>query len=167
MYVPTPQPLLLPTLPASRRSSCPGRHYTGTPRWPAQRRWPDGMSSDQADTRYKALQRATRAYLEDMHVSPELLDLMNSIPPDQIKVLSTAEQQRYGLTDVDPIFDERQTADAAHTLGITSEELRRRGALADQKCGRVENCDNQPFFQRCFNQLMTCRDRALGYAPAQ
>lgn len=79
---------------------------------------------------YSKTQEQARKYLEDMNISPILIDEMFSIPPESIRLLSKAELERFGLNRPDPIRQEMRDISAARRLGISREDyLRRRGRL--------------------------------------
>ena len=74
------------------------------------------------------------AFLMEMDVAPELLSYMEGTPPNQIKILSYDEMQRFGLVGSDPVWDEQQTARRAARFGLTSAEYRRREASSYERC---------------------------------
>jgi hypothetical protein len=75
-----------------------------------------------------------RRYLSEMNVSHSLLDLMESTPPEQMKMLRINELNQVGLTRLDPVHEEKQVAQQAAYFGISSAEFRRRQAAARQHC---------------------------------
>ena len=74
---------------------------------------------------YQRLRRELEAYFEKMHVSKALLDLMYSVPPEQVRYLTPAETEAM-LPFQDPVYDELRTTGWASIYGITNAEYRRR-----------------------------------------
>jgi ATP-dependent protease ClpP protease subunit len=79
-----------------------------------------------------------RAYLREMHVSQRLFDDMMTIPPGQIKWLTTQELVLYGL-DRDPVIQEAYVLEQARKYGLSREEYERRSKNADDYCGTIFN----------------------------
>ena len=78
-----------------------------------------------------------RAYLSDMNVSAQLLDAMEAIPPERMRILKTSELHQYGLGPVDPVFDEKRVAREASLYKLTSAEFRKREAAAKRHCAQA------------------------------
>jgi hypothetical protein len=98
---------------------------------------PSSMSeSDIADKRSK-LKLLIAQYLEEMNVTVNLLNLMEAIPPEQLKILSEKELIDLGLNAPDPIWDEKNVAAEASIREVTSLEYRRRRATAERRCANV------------------------------
>jgi hypothetical protein len=74
---------------------------------------------------YRVLRRELEAYFDEMHVSKELLELMYSVPPEEMRVLSNGELAQL-LPSVDPVYDEKQTTAEATRYGLTNSEYRAR-----------------------------------------
>jgi hypothetical protein len=92
----------------------------------------------EADARYKRMLRLITDYLAEMNISEDLLRLMISVPPGEMRLLPAPDARRIGLNGVDPAFDEFRTGQEAAQYGISSAELRRRHASLDQHCGRED-----------------------------
>lgn len=75
-----------------------------------------------------------KQFLNEMDVSSEFFDLMMSVNPEDIKILTYEELQKYRLDGVDANYDELQTAKAAKLKNISSAEYRKRDANAKQLC---------------------------------
>jgi hypothetical protein len=99
------------------------------------------VALDHRETRQQVTARLNRlnaelaAYFQEMGQPAALLDAMRAVPPNQIRILSSAELQHFMLSGDDPAYEERELARAAHWFGTTSAELRRRRQLADEMCG--------------------------------
>lgn len=94
---------------------------------------PSLSSAEIARERQRLLMEVA-GYIKDMNVSSRLLDLMEAIPPEKMKVLTQSEVSDLGLDAPDPIWDEKTVAAGASTYGVTSVEFRRRRASVDSKC---------------------------------
>ena len=90
-------------------------------------------AGDESDTaeQYKRMRSAVKRYLEDMNVSLELFDLMQSISPSDQRELSASEAKQFGLVEMDPIEEELKIGERARRSGISREEVRRRDDLAN------------------------------------
>jgi len=69
-----------------------------------------------------------------MNLPAELFDAMLRVPPQEIKVLSMDELDRYGLNRDDPVRAEIEDANDARSYGITKGELFRRKGIAKVRC---------------------------------
>jgi ATP-dependent protease ClpP protease subunit len=87
-------------------------------------------------------------YLKQVDVSEQILQLMLSVPPEEIKILSLQELEKLRLYGRDPTWDEMVVSFAAKAHGISSQEYRRRLQLA----GR--NCSFENDFIRCADLIM-------------
>lgn len=98
------------------------------------------LRQDSADTpeeqrtQYGRIESDVRAYLQEMNVSTELLDLMMRIPSTDSHRLSEAELLRFGLSTNDPYVDQADLAREAKRFGVSTEEYIRRKTLADRFC---------------------------------
>lgn len=79
-----------------------------------------------------------KSYLVRVDVSLALLDAMLSIPPNQIKTLSSEELIAYRLVGRDATDEEMRVANIAKYYGITSAEWRFRDAKRDQACDTTD-----------------------------
>jgi hypothetical protein len=75
-----------------------------------------------------------RACLREMHVSQRLFDDMMTIPPGQIKWLTTQELALYGL-DRDPVVEEAYVLEQARKYGLSRAEYDRRLESVAASCG--------------------------------
>lgn len=73
-------------------------------------------------------------YLRDMNVSTQLLDAMEAVAPERMKVLTLREANALGVSDTDAVYEEQQVALQASRYSITSSEYRRRAEAAKTYC---------------------------------
>jgi hypothetical protein len=100
------------------------------------------LTQDQVKLQYHAELSRIRSYLRDMDVAPEFLSLMQSIEPEDVRLLTQDELVRYGLGG-DVVYSERAIADQAAPLGITSAEYRlRQQRSSDAATGKSQECEN-------------------------
>ena len=85
---------------------------------------------------YRRAHEAVTTYLREMHINRSLGELIFSVPPEYMKLLSHEEFERLIGID-DPVFDEEGVADAAKIYGISSAEYRKREARAYDVCDRM------------------------------
>lgn len=74
----------------------------------------------------QALEAKLRDYLINFDVNPELLQLMLSTPPHEMKVLSEKQLKYYRLDGWDSNYEEQSYAKSARSYGIGSAEYRKR-----------------------------------------
>jgi len=75
-----------------------------------------------------------RAYAAEMNVNGRLIDDMLFVRPENIRWLSAADRQAYGLGFLDPVYEETDVLNGAKKYNITPAEYRRRNALARSGC---------------------------------
>ncbi len=73
-------------------------------------------------------------YVKEMDVSIELNSIMNSVPSNQMKWLSTDEAIRLGLLGIDATWDEKKNAEIASAYELTSGEYRAKIMAAEDFC---------------------------------
>lgn len=78
------------------------------------------------------------AYIKEMNGSDRLLDMMEAIPPEKIKILTEAEITDLGLSGRDPVWDEKRVGMEAAIYGISSYEFRKRLAEGESKCQKFD-----------------------------
>lgn len=88
----------------------------------------------QVQRRYSAVLNEVRQFLADMNVAADFLGFMQSIPPENMRLLTRDELDRYGLGGVDPVHEEKTIANFASNLGIASLEYRQRREEARRLC---------------------------------
>ena len=91
----------------------------------------------------EAINKRIRAYFDEMDTPQGLLDLMLSIPPGEIKILTETELVSFRLNGVDPTHDEMETAKSAYQWNTTSAEYRRRSARSDAICPKISIMDDE------------------------
>ena len=97
-----------------------------------------------------------RAYLTEMDVSPQLLDIMLSVPPENMRTLTTSELLELRIIGIDANFDERQVAKEAWIFGLTSAEYRKRRSIFLNTCPHLTIYGNDDeFLVREICQLQT------------
>jgi len=111
---------------------------------------------DEIQERQRRLNAIAKAFLEEMNVSPRLLEAMNRVPPEQIRMLSSAEMEEFGLGAVDPVQQELKDAENAREYGLSMQEFFRRKALVETVCGL-------PFFAGPYfvPAYTSCRDGVM------
>ena len=92
------------------------------------------------------LRNEMRKYLEEVNVSPLLLELMDSIPPEKARVLTAEELELFKLSTDDPVYQEKLDAYWAKKLGISRQELVRRKA----QCSSISDLETH---SRCISNL--------------
>lgn len=75
-----------------------------------------------------------RNYINEMDIPISLVDLMMTIPPNDIKLLTYEELQTYRLNQKDAAWEEKQNSMIASRYGLTSSEYRKLDAVADDIC---------------------------------
>lgn len=94
------------------------------------------LSQSEVKAQRDAINGKIKAYLNEMDISPNLLELMLSVPPEAMKILTEGELQQLRLSITDAAFDERQVATQAYRYGLTSSEYRTRYPVATQQCSK-------------------------------
>lgn len=96
-------------------------------------------SSSTSSTSYESMQENTlklgelvHTYLIQMNIPDDLYESMRRVPPEQIKVLSHDELDRYGLNADDPVFAELNDNSEARLAGVSKTEFLHRKALSKQ-----------------------------------
>jgi ATP-dependent protease ClpP protease subunit len=106
----------------------------------------------------RRLNSIVKAFLEEMNVSPRLLEAMNTVPPERIRMLSDAELEEFGLGVMDPVLQELQDAERARELGLSMQELLRRKARADATCPRaLEVTNDASKYLLCIDAILSGR----------
>lgn len=117
---------------------------------------------DDVKEQYGAMLQDIRAYFREMNVVEGLADAMLRIPPEEVHYLTDEEAKAYGLTNVDPVFQETLDLNEAQKLGLDRREYVRRKALADRSCP-------MPSRTADFNRWTACLQETLktGRPPLQ
>jgi len=78
------------------------------------------------------------SYLREMNVQPSLLGAMNVVPPQSIRWLTSEEATAFGLTSIDPAYEEFLQGQAARKLGISRQELLARLQRREVECDPID-----------------------------
>jgi tetratricopeptide (TPR) repeat protein len=96
-------------------------------------------SSSTNASSYESMQESTlklgeqvRTYLMQMNIPDSLYEDMRRVPPEQIKMLSPNELEKYGLNANDPVFAELNDNVEANLAGVSKTEFLLRKALSKQ-----------------------------------
>src|SRR5262249_50434011 len=79
---------------------------------------PQRVSSENVKTSYQGMLQDIRSYFREMNVSDQLADDMLRIDPDKIRLLDSAEIERYGLSFTDPVEQETKDLEDAQYWGV-------------------------------------------------
>jgi hypothetical protein len=115
---------------------------------------PDTLSLAEIRKRRDEITKDIEQYLKDMDISPRILELMLSIPPEKMLFLSKTEMQSLGFGEFDATYDEKIVASRAKFHFITSVEYRRRSSKIESHC----DINNLKKLKRNF---LYCRDSVL------
>lgn len=115
------------------------------------------IEADEVRRRYASMLYDLRAYLKEMNVSEQLADEMLKTSPENIRYLTSKDQNRFGLTIFDPVDEEISALTEAQRLGINRREYSRRKTLAGKRC---VNLDLGFVNNECYNEIMS-----TGIAP--
>jgi hypothetical protein len=85
------------------------------------------VTADELDEAYKWMFVRIRGYLSEMDIPPELADMMEAIPSEELKYLAWGEETAFLLNQPDPAF-------AADSYGISVDLYRQRNKEAHDKC---------------------------------
>jgi hypothetical protein len=99
-------------------------------------------SYEQIKSDFANLERIAVSQFKRVGVSPDLWNVMMSIPPEKSRRLSVEEVNYFGLNRNDPAYDDAVDNSRAKSLGITKQEYLRRQAISD----------------RCYEQEMSRRN---------
>lgn len=92
------------------------------------------VSSQNVKAEYGRMLQGLRTYFREMNVAEGLADAMLLINPENVRLLSKAELDNYGLTDTDPIWQEAFELREAKHYGLNRQEYMRRIAYAESTC---------------------------------
>ena len=94
-------------------------------------------STDVVTARRRKVVAEVSDYLRSMNVTQQLLEMMEAIPPESIRYLTSKEADNLGLRAPDPVWDERYVAREAADRGTTSMEYRQRRARVEVRCDNL------------------------------
>ena len=90
-------------------------------------------SYEKLQSRTENLGRAVSDYLKKMNVPESLYEAMKLIPPEEVKILSDTELDKFGLSQDDPVFSELLDNAQSNLAGVSKIEFLSRKELA-KKC---------------------------------
>lgn len=82
-----------------------------------------------------------KSYLTEMDINPSLVEVMNSYPPENMKILNNEELRTYRLNIQDANFEEKEVAKKAFAYNMTSSEWRVKSENAHAQCRGVKDED--------------------------
>ena len=91
---------------------------------------------------YRETRSELEAYFDEMRVPRSLLDLMYSVPPDEMRILSRDEMELF-LPSMDPVYEEQTVTDLAQSYGVSNFEYRTRENRANEECAERASFDDQ------------------------
>ncbi len=123
------------------------------------------VTSETVKGSYGAMLQDIRSYFREMNVAEGLADAMLRIPPEDVHYLADWEAKAYGLTMMDPVFEETLDLKRAQKFGLDRREYLRRKALADKSC----QAPGPGAVLADFNRFTACIDETLktGHVPRQ
>jgi hypothetical protein len=83
---------------------------------------------------YHETRSELEAYVDEMRIPRSLLDLIYSVPPGEMRILSRDELELF-FPFMDPVYEEHRVTTFAHGYGISNFEYRTREKYADEECG--------------------------------
>jgi len=119
------------------------------------------QSLPESQEQHKRMISLAKTYLEEMNISPRLLDLINAIPPDEIRWLSQTEKdyelkKELLIDGLDPAYADLRDSENAKIFGLTRGEFYARRERADLACINVKNSDGHADAHfRCYIRIMT------------
>jgi len=114
----------------------------------------DELDPDAFRREYAAMLDELRAYFHEMNVAERLANEMLKTSPREMRYLSPAEQDSFGLVIFDPVDQELSTLEEAKELGIDRAEYYRRQNVT------LKYCYPHPEDVLCYHNVM-----ATGRAP--
>lgn len=116
------------------------------------------LDHNKIDSSQRRLEKLAKEYLREVNVSPDLYDLMNTIPPEKIYFPSEYELQKLGIIEIDPVQQEFEDSNEAQSFGISKIEYYKRKSQINNACAR-----EYQFGARTsdFNSYTQCRERVL------
>lgn len=85
---------------------------------------------------YREARSELEAYFDEMRVSRSLLDLMYSVPPGEMRILSRGEIEFF-LPEMDPVYEEQRVTASARGYGTTNFQFRAKEKRAEEECGEL------------------------------
>ena len=95
-------------------------------------------SMDEAQYSYRDINTRIRRYLDEMNIPERLLNVMNSVPPGQARVMHPARDldmlRELHIVGEDPAWADQHASAEARRLGISKQEYYGRQYRADELC---------------------------------
>jgi hypothetical protein len=113
---------------------------------------PGFPESADVKTRYQAVKRAVLNYLDEMNVAPDLVSMMEAVPPDKIRYLTEQQASQLLITGTDPVWEEREVGREAYRLNLSSSEYRHRREAVETTCKsprspQYRDCSDRIYFK--------------------
>jgi hypothetical protein len=112
----------------------------------------DGLTYQQIRQKLNLLNERIKIYLNNIDVPISLLEAMQSVPPDSIRLLSYSEASAFRLNQTDATEDELETASNAKFYNLTSAEFRKRLSTITESCQNYINDGN--YYADCMTSLL-------------
>ena len=108
------------------------------------------LEEDGALKAYNAIAQTLKVYAVEMRVSPEIVERMMKISPQDVAYLSRQEMASLGVTGIDPVWEDVLISREAKALGISRQEFIQRQAATKTLCGT----GLRPFPDTCSDSVM-------------
>ena len=87
-----------------------------------------------AQEEFQRIRSDVETYLHEMNLSSRLLDAMLSVPSEEMRILTFAELDEFGLTGDDPVYAEVENSREAKEKGVSKQEFLARKAEVSRQC---------------------------------
>lgn len=89
---------------------------------------------ERVNERFAELRRKIRDYLDFVNIPVVLFDAIQRVPANDMKILSAAEIRQFGLSEVDPVYQDVLDSKEAAKYGLGKLEYLSRKSEAQQVC---------------------------------
>jgi len=114
----------------------------------------DGLTSSQIKALRMRRIEIIKEYFNYVDIPISLIDLMMSIEPTEIRILTIEEKNLYRLQGTDATYEEKINARNASQFNMTSSEFRKRNAQADMACKHLKlESGNSPSLQCYYSNM--------------
>ena len=110
------------------------------------------------DASQKSLEKLVKEYLIEVNISPNLYDLMNTIPPEKIYFPTESELQKFGIIEIDPVQQELEDSNEARSFGLSKIEYYKRKSQINNACAKEHQIGART---SNFSPYTQCRERIL------
>ncbi len=117
------------------------------------------VSDESMDETYRKLTVRIESFLTSSGVRPHLASEMMRIPPEQVRILTRAELDDYGLGTNNIAVQEADAMREAGKYGVSRQELVRRRQNVSRICGPTP-CQDSANIDACF-MWTACKDKVL------